>query len=198
MRKGITLAVLLSASALALAACGGDDDAEASQEPAQAAGAAITADALPEGFEKTPTVTLNGEEWTFDDVPGHYWKVIDDRGYAVGLHFQTGEDDEMQWAQDVPEGELLYMVYAVPGHCGEGNFEEAVAAEDATIQGEVPGGFDHWHAVVGGGSEVGHWLLHVPVRDFTFAGPPDNPMEGAQIKAADPTDPGFIPVCDIR
>jgi hypothetical protein len=184
------------AAAALIGGCGGDDDGDGG-EPAQQAAAApaagITEDALPQGFTRTPTVELNGKEWTFDNVPGHYWKVLDDSGYAVGLHFQT--DEPFPWAKDVEKGELLYLVYAIPGNCGNGSFEQAVKAKDATILGPTPAGFDHWHGLVGAGPKAGHWLMHIPVRDFTMAGPPDNPMDGTPVKAG---MPGLLPVCDIR
>jgi hypothetical protein len=189
------LAGAVAAAAL-IGGCGGDDDGDGG-EPAQQAAAApaagITEDSLPQGFTKTPMVKQNGKEWTFDNVPGHYWKVLDDSGYAVGLHFQT--DEPFPWAKDVEKGELLYLVYAIPGNCGNGSFEQAVKAKDATILGPTPGGFDHWHGLVGAGPKAGHWLLHIPVRDFTMAGPPGNPMDGTPVKAG---SPGFMPVCDIR
>jgi hypothetical protein len=189
------LAGAVAAAAL-IGGCGGDDDGDGG-EPAQRAAAApaagITEDALPQGFTKTPTVKQNGKEWTFDNVPGHYWKVLDDSGYTVGLHFQT--DEPFPWAKDVKKGELLYLVYAIPGNCGNGSFEQAVKAKDATILGPTPAGFDHWHGLVGAGPKAGHWLMHIPVRDFTMAGPPDNPMDGTPVKAG---TPGFMPVCDIR
>jgi hypothetical protein len=132
--------------ALSLGACGGDDDsgdgngaaAEGSGNGA-AAVASISEENLPEGFEKTPTIELDGKEWRFDDVPGHYWKVLDDRGFAVGLHFQS--DKPFKWAEDVPKGELLYFVYAIPGNCGNGSFERASKAKNASIVGPLPAGF---------------------------------------------------------
>jgi hypothetical protein len=186
--------------ALGLGACGGDDDsgegngaaAEGSGEEA-AAVASISEDNLPDGFEKTPTVEQGGKEWRFDDVPGHYWKVLDDRGYALGLHFQS--DEPFKWAEDVAKGELLYIVYAIPGNCGNGSFEQASKATDASIVGPLPAGFDHWHGLVGAGPKRGHWLMHTAVRDFTLAGPPGNPMAGTKVEAG---QPGFMPVCDIR
>ncbi len=188
-----------AAATLAVAGCGGDDD-----ESGEGAGTAkssssafvgITEADLPEGFEKTAKITLKGKEWTFDNVPGHYWKVLDDRGYAVGLHFQT--DTPHKWAQDpdIKKGTLLYIVYAIPGNCGDGSFAKASKSRNASIVGRLPAGFDHWHGLVGGGSKTGHWLMHIPVRDFTMAGPPDNPMDGTPVKAG---TPGFMPVCDIR
>jgi len=198
MRIFSTRAWLVGAAAAAalIAGCGDDDDdgqAQQQQPAAAAAAAGITEDKLPEGFTKTPTVQQNGKEWTFDDIPGHYWKVLDDAGYAVGLHFQT--DEPFPWARDVEKGELLYLVYAIPGNCGNGSFEQAVKAKDATILGPTPGGFDHWHGLVDAGPKAGHWLMHIAVRDFTMAGPPDNPMDGTPVKAG---SPGFMPVCDIR
>jgi len=189
------LLLAVAATAALTAACGDDDGDEqaAQQATSGAAPAGISEDKLPPGFSKTPTVTQNGKEWTFDDVPGHYWQVIDDSGYAVGLHFQT--DVPFPWAKDVDKGELLYLVYAIPGNCGNGSFERAVESKDATILGPTPGGFDHWHGLVGAGPKAGHWLMHIPVRDFTMAGPPDNPMDGTPVKAG---TPGFMPVCDIR
>jgi hypothetical protein len=186
--------------ALSLGACGGDDDsrdgngAAAEGSGSQAAAvASISEENLPEGFEKTPTVEQGGKEWRFDDVPGHYWKVLDDRGFAVGLHFQS--DKPFKWAEDVPKGELLYLVYAIPGNCGNGRFERASKARNASIVGPLPAGFDHWHGLVGAGPKRGHWLLHTAVRDFTLAGPPGNPMAGTKVEAG---QPGFMPVCDIR
>jgi hypothetical protein len=126
-------------------------------------------------------------------VPGHYWKVLEDRGFAVGLHFQS--DKPFKWAEDAPEGELLYIVYAIPGNCGNGSFEQASKARNASIVGPLPAGFDHWHGLVGAGPKRGHWLMHTAVRDFTLAGPPGNPMAGTKVEAG---QPGFMPVCDIR
>lgn len=179
------------AAAIAVGACGGDDERDAAAPPRSALDA-LTSAKVPDGFAATPKVKLEGKEWTFDNVPGHFWKVLEN-GYAVGLHFQTTEP--FPWAKDVRPGELLYMVYAIPGHCGDGSHAKAVEAEDATVVGPTPPGFDHWHGLVGGESKVGHWLMHIPVRDFTLAGPPDNPMDGTPVKAG---QPGFMPVCDIR
>jgi hypothetical protein len=185
--------------ALGLGACGGDDDSDDGDGAAAGSGneaaavASISEDNLPDGFEKTPTVEQGGKEWRFDDVPGHYWKVLDERGYAVGLHFQS--DEPFKWAEDVPKGELLYIVYAIPGNCGNGSFEQASKARNASIVGPLPAGFDHWHGLVGAGPKRGHWLMHNAVRDFTLAGPPGNPMAGTKVEAG---QPGFMPVCDIR
>jgi hypothetical protein len=185
MRKrhaGMAAAVIL---AFGLGACGDDGETGAGV-------AAITEDNLPPGYEKTPTVTIDGKEWTFDNVPGHYWKVLDD-GYAVGLHFQS--EEPFKWAEDVPEGELLYTVSAIPGNCGNGSFETAVKSEDASVVGKPPPGYDHWHGLVGAGPKQGHWLSHTAVRDFTLAGPPGNPMAGTTVEGG---ATGFMPVCDIR
>jgi hypothetical protein len=184
--------------ALGLGACGDDDSGEGNGAAAEGSGdaaavASISEENLPEGFEKTPTVEQGGQEWRFDDVPGHYWKVLDDRGFAVGLHFQS--DKPFKWAEDAPKGELLYIVYAIPGNCGNGSFEQASKARDASIVGPLPAGFDHWHGLVGAGPKRGHWLMHTAVRDFTLAGPPGNPMAGTKVEAG---QPGFMPVCDIR
>ncbi len=186
--------------ALGLGACGGDDDAgDGNGAAAEGSGSetaavvSISEENLPEGFEKTPTVEQGGKEWRFDDVPGHYWKVLDDRGFAMGLHFQS--DKPFKWAEDVPKGELLYIVYAIPGNCGNGSFERASKARNASIVGPLPAGFDHWHGLVGAGPKRGHWLMHTAVRDFTLAGPPGNPMAGTKVEAG---QPGFMPVCDIR
>ena len=200
MRRGGAGLLGILVLALGLGACGGDDDsgdgngaaAEGSGSEA-AAVASISEENLPEGFEKTPTVEQGGREWRFDDVPGHYWKVLDDRGYAVGLHFQS--DKPFKWAEDVPKGELLYIVYAIPGNCGNGSFEQASKAQHASVVGPLPAGFDHWHGLVGAGPKRGHWLMHTAVRDFTLAGPPGNPMAGTKVEAG---QPGFMPVCDIR
>ena len=185
--------------ALGLGACGGDDDSDDGDGAAAGSGneaaavASISEDNLPQGFEKTPAVEQGGKEWRFDDVPGHYWKVLDERGYAVGLHFQS--DEPFKWAEDVAKGELLYIVYAIPGNCGNGSFEQASKAQDASVVGPLPAGFDHWHGLVGAGPKRGHWLMHTAVRDFTLAGPPGNPMAGTKVEAG---QPGFMPVCDIR
>jgi hypothetical protein len=194
-RAGLLGIVVL---ALGLAACGDDDSddgngAAAGSGNEAAAVASISEENLPDGFEKTPTVEQGGKEWRFDDVPGHYWKVLDDRGYAVGMHFQS--DEPFKWAEDVPKGELLYIVYAIPGNCGNGSFEQASKARNASIVGPLPAGFDHWHGLVGAGPKRGHWLMHTAVRDFTLAGPPGNPMAGTKVEAG---QPGFMPVCDIR
>ena len=152
----------------------------------------ITESNLPPGFTKAPAVTVNGKRYRFDTIPGHYWKVLNKRGFAVGLHFQT--EDPFPWAKGVDKGELLYLIYAIPGTCGDGNYAKAIRAQNATVYGTVPPGFDHWHAFKGGGSRVGTWYTHIPVRSFTIAGPPGNPAEGAKVKAGTPK---FIPVCDI-
>jgi hypothetical protein len=153
----------------------------------------ITESNLPPGFSKSPTVVINGKRWRFDSVPGHYWKVLNNKGFALALHFQT--DTPFPWAKDVPKGELLYIIYAIPGNCGNGNYGKAVRSPVASIFGKLPPGFDHWHGFVGGGSKVGTWLLHIPVREFRFGGPADNPFEGKPVMAG---IPGFLPVCDIR
>ena len=147
---------------------------------------------VPAGFTATPAVVVNGKRYRFAAIPGHYWKVLNKRGYAIGLHFQT--DKPFPWAKNIAKGKLLYMIYAIPGTCGDGNYAKAIKAPNATIQGRVPPGFDHWHAFQGGGSKVGTWYTHIPVRDFTFAGPAGNPFEGKKIFAGSPK---FLPVCDI-
>lgn len=183
----VTLAVAAAVAGLAGIAFGGGD------ARATVAGApGITEANLPAGFTKTPAVSVNGKQYRFAAIPGHYWKVLDKRGYAVGLHFQT--DKPFPWAKGVAKGELLYMIYAIPGTCGDGNYAKAVKAPNATIQGKVPPGFDHWHAFQGGGSKVGTWYTHIAARDFTFAGPSGNPFEGKRIPAGSPK---FLPVCDI-
>lgn len=179
------------AAVLVLAACGGDED-----NPGAASGssklATVTEDALPPGFEAAPMVELDGKQWEFDTIPGHYWKVLDD-GYAVGLHFQS--EDPFRWAEDAGDNELLYIVYAIPGSCPGGNFDKAVGESDVSAVGGVLPGFDHWHGVLGAGPKQGHWLMHMPVRDFTLAGPPGNPLEGEEIIAGTPE---FIPICEPR
>lgn len=193
-RARLTLLVgLLVAIAGVLAAVSRGTDS-ASLAPALPAGVSpgITEDDLPSGFSKAPSVTVGGKRYRFDSIPGHYWKLLDKRGFAIGLHFQT--DDPFPWARDVPKGELLYFIYAIPGTCGDGNYAKAVKSPNATVYGRVPPGFDHWHGFVGGGSKVGTWYTHIPVRDFTLAGPPGNPSEGAQVTAGTPK---FIPVCDV-
>ena len=194
-RRRTALLLALLALGLGLAACGDDDDSDDRDDTAgQAASTVSISEAnLPEGFEQTPTIELQGKEWRFDNVPGHYWKVLDDRGFAVGLHFQS--EKPFRWAEGVPKGELLYIVYAIPGNCGDGSFAKASMSEDASIVGPLPAGFDHWHGLVGAGPKRGHWLLHTAVRDFTLAGPPGNPMAGTKVQAG---QPGFMPVCDIR
>lgn len=153
----------------------------------------ITEDNLPPGFSKNPAVEINGKRWRFDAIPGHYWKVLDKRGFAVGLHFQALRP--FPWAKGVPKGELLYLIYAIPGNCGDGSYAKAVRSPTASIYGKLPPGFDHWHAYVGAGSKVGNWYVHIPVRDFVIAGPKGNPLAGTKIVAGTPR---FIPVCDIR
>lgn len=186
-RLGLVSGVL--AATLLLAACGGDDE---NVEVATVAGelATVTEDALPPGYEPAPMVELDGKMWEFDTIPGHYWKVLDD-GYAVGLHFQS--EDPFAWAEDADDNELLYVVYAIPGSCPGGNFDKSVTRDDVSVLGSVPSGFDHWHGVLGAGPKLGHWLLHMPVRDFTLAGPPGNPLEGEEITAGIPE---FIPICE--
>lgn len=194
LRTPLRLVALLSAAAFVAAACS-SDDGDAVQAAASEGAAdlfTVTEDTMPSDFEPAPEVEFGGETWEFDTIPGHYWKLLNDEGYAVGLHFQTSEP--FQWATDAEEGELLYIVYAIPGHCRPGgSFDKAVKADDATIQGEVLPGFDHWHGVVGAGPEFGHWLMHLPVRDFTLAGPPGNPMEGTPITGGIPQ---FMPICE--
>ena len=169
-RRGQAVLLGLLVVGLGLTACGDDDDSgDAQQASARAGVASITEEHLPEGFEKAPTVEVGGKKWRFDNVPGHYWKVLDHRGFAVGLHFQS--DKPFKWAEDAPK------------------------SADASIGGRPPAGFDHWHGLVGAGPKAGHWLLHTAVRDLTLAGPPGNPMAGTKVEAG---QPGFMPVCDIR
>lgn len=188
---------ILATMALALvaAACsdaGEDDTGNGNEQAAAAEFATLTADELPEGFEPAPEVEFGGKTWEFDTIPGHFWKVLDEEtGHAVGLHFQTTEP--FPWAHDVPEGELLYLVYALPGRCPGGNFDKSVTRDDVTLTGSVPPGFDHWHGVVGAGPKFGHWLMHMPVRDFKLAGPPGNPMDGMEITGGVPQ---FMPICE--
>jgi hypothetical protein len=200
MRRALAALVGVLLLAVGIAACGDDDDSgdgngAGGRGSGEAVGSvtSISEENLPQGFEKTPTIELGGKQWRFDDVPGHYWKVLDDRGFAVGLHFQS--EEPFKWAEDAPKGELLYLVYAIPGNCGTGSFAKASKSEDASIVGPPPAGFDHWHGLVGAGPRAGHWLLHTAVRDLTLAGPPGNPMAGTKVEAG---QPGFMPVCDIR
>ena len=180
---------------LLLSACGNDRAEQGAAAGSGAAlGPAITEDELPPGFEPAPTVTIDGQELTFDTIPGHYWKVLDERGFAMGLHFQS--EEPFRWAADAENNELLYLVYAIPGSCEPGgNYIAAVEADDSSALGPVPPGFDHWHGLLGAGPAQGHWLIHIPVRDFTFAGPEGNPLEGEQITGGVPE---FIPVCEPR
>lgn len=184
--------MLVLGLAAALAAAAGVAFGGSAAQATTAAAPGITEANLPAGFTKTPAVTVNGKRYRFAEIPGHYWKVLDKRGFAVGLHFQT--DKPFPWAKDVPKGELLYMIYAIPGTCGNGNYAQAIKAPNATIQGKVLPGFDHWHAFQGGGSTVGSWYTHIAAREFTFGGPPGNPFEGKRIPAGAPK---FLPVCDI-
>lgn len=193
------IAAIALAAGLVLAACGGDDDDSDAASATQEAdlitnnGRLVTEDKLPDGFEKTPTATVLGKELVFDDIPGHYWKVLDN-GFAIGLHFQS--DEPFAWAKDVPKGELLYIVYGIPGKCTNANYAAGLDDPEATVLGTPPPpGFDHWHGMVGGGADTGHWLTHIAVRDFTFAGMEGNPFEGKEIKGG---DAGFIPVCEPR
>ncbi len=188
-RPVLLLAALMAIGATAAVATRSD---AADAAPLAATQEGITEDNLPAGFTATPGVVVNGRRYRFAAIPGHYWKVLDKRGYAIGLHFQT--DKPFAWAKNVARGELLYMIYAIPGTCGDGNYAKAVKAPNATVQGKVPPGFDHWHAFQGGGSKLGTWYTHIPVRDFTFAGPAGNPFEGKRISAGSPQ---FLPVCDI-
>jgi hypothetical protein len=200
--RNLRFMAMAVAAAFVLAACGSDDGENAASAttgaPREAelitteGGQAVTEDELPEGYEKTPTATVLGQELVFDDIPGHYWKVLDD-GFAIGLHFQS--DEPFAWAKDVPTGELLYIVYAIPGRCSDANFEEGLDDPEASVLGKPPPGFDHWHGMVDGGDAVGHWLTHIAVRDFTFAGMEGNPMEGMEVKAG---EAGFMPVCEPR
>ncbi len=197
MRRALAGVLGLLLLALGIVACGDDDsgegDSAARDSSGQAGLTSISEENLPEGFEKTPTVGLDGKEWRFDNVPGHYWKVLDDRGFAVGLHFQS--DKPFKWAEDAPKGELLYIVYAIPGACGNGSFAKASKSEDASTSGGHPRVSTIGDGLVGAGPNAGHWLLHTAVRDFTLAGPPGNPMAGTKVEAG---QPGFMPVCDIR
>jgi len=186
----ILLLAALAAIGATVAVATRSHDARAA--PRAATGEGITEDSLPAGFTATPAVVVNGKRYRFAAIPGHYWKVLNKRGYAIGLHFQT--DKPFPWAKNIAKGKLLYMIYAIPGTCGDGNYAKAIKAPNATIQGRVPPGFDHWHAFQGGGSKVGTWYTHIPVRDFTFAGPAGNPFEGKKIFAGSPK---FLPVCDI-
>lgn len=196
------LAATAIVAGLVLVACGGDDDDGASSATTEGPREAelittgddvVTEDELPDGYEKTPTATVLGKELVFDDIPGHYWKVLDN-GYAIGLHFQS--DEPFAWAKDVENGELLYIVYAIPGRCTDANYDKGLTDPGATVLGTPPPpGFDHWHGMVTGGADIGHWLTHIAVRDFTFAGMEGNPMEGMEVKAG---EAGFMPVCEPR
>ncbi len=195
MRQFLQLLVTLLTVSLIAAACGSADDSsnDAASDDTASEFAVVTEDNLPEGFSADPSFTEpNGTKRQFVNIPGHYWKVIDDRGFAIGLHFQT--DVPFPWAKDVAKGELLYIINAIPGTCGDGNYAEAIKSPNATIAGPLLPGFDHWHGYVDGGSTDGSWYEHIAVRDFEFAGPPENPFEGKQINAG---TPGFLPVCDV-
>jgi hypothetical protein len=185
------LIALAGLAAVATARGGGTPSAVAPAAALQNP-AGITESNLPQGFVRSPSVVANGRQYRFDSIPGHYWKLLDRRGFAVGLHFQTTKP--FPWARGVAKGQLLYMIYAIPGTCGNGNYAQAVRSPRATIYGPVPPGFDHWHAFKGGGSKVGTWYTHIAVRDFTLAGPPGNPAAGTKVKAGSPK---FIPVCDV-
>jgi hypothetical protein len=188
----VAAAVLLVSAACARDESGTTATGGESSEKEAAALATVTEDALPAGFEAAPTATVDGQQMKFDAIPGHYWKVIDDN-FAIGLHFQS--EKPFKWARDAGDNELLYIVYAVPGSCKGLNFQAGLAAADATAVGKPLPGFDHWHGLVGdkGAGDRGHWLMHIPVRNFTFAGMEGNPFEGKQITSG---EPGFIPVCE--
>jgi hypothetical protein len=199
-RLGWILAPL--AALLVMAGCGNDDKDAAGksgeQQRAQLAteidgGKTVTEDKLPAGFEPAPTVTIDGQQFKFDTIPGHYWKPLDN-GYAIGLHFQS--EKPFRWAKDAGDNDLLYLVYAVPGRCRGLNYQAGLAAADATSAGKLQPGFDHWHGLIGdkGAGERGHWLMHLPVRDFTFAGMAGNPFDGKQISISG--QPWFMPVCE--
>lgn len=188
----LSLSIAVVAGATAAAAFAGGGASGGSRSGLGVDPGSISEANLPPGFRKTPAVTVNGKRYRFADIPGHYWKVLGRRGFAIGLHFQT--DKPFPWAKGVAKGQLLYLIYAVPGTCGDGNYAKAVKAPNATVYGRVPPGFDHWHAFQGGGSRVGTWYTHIPVRTFAFAGPPGNPFAGERITAGTPK---FLPVCDI-
>lgn len=192
MRIVVSLVLVAAAAAIGALARGGSSEAARPGTLNGSNPAGITERNLPAGFTKAPTVVVKGKRYRFDTIPGHYWKVLGKGGYAVGLHFQT--DKPFAWARGVPKGELLYLIYAVPGTCGNGNYARAIRSRRATAVGPLPPGFDHWHGFVEGGSRVGTWYTHIPVRDFTLAGPAGNPAAGTRIKAGTPR---FIPVCDI-
>lgn len=188
----VTLGALFVAGAVAATTLRGGGTAAAGPLAGLGNPQGITETNLPPGFTATPSVVSGGKRYRFAAIPGHYWKLLDRSGFAVGLHFQTATP--FPWAKGVPKGQLLYLVYAIPGTCGDGNYAKAVRAKNATVYGKVPPGFDHWHAFQGGGSTVGTWYTHIPVRSFTLAGPPGNPAAGTRITAGTPK---FIPVCDI-
>jgi hypothetical protein len=120
--------------------------------------------------------------------------VLDDN-YVVGLHFQS--EEPFKWAKDAGDNDLLYVVYSIPGSCKGLNYQAGVASADSTPGGAPPPRVDHWHGLIGdkGAGEKGHWLMHVPVRDFTFGGMPGNPFDGKKI-SVNSDEPWFIPVCE--
>ncbi|MEW6473846.1 MAG: hypothetical protein AB1679_16460 [Actinomycetota bacterium] len=197
-RIGLVLAL---AVLLVGAACGNDDEKAAQEEPEQKTAqlatekaGGISEDKLPPGFEPAPMVTIDGQQFKMDTIPGHYWKALDN-GYAVGLHFQS--EQPFKWAQDAGDNELLYLVYAIPGTCKGLNFTAGLKSAESTPGGAPPPRFDHWHGLLGdkGAGEKGHWLMHLPVRDFTFAGMAGNPFDGKKISITN-NDPWFMPVCE--
>jgi hypothetical protein len=145
-----------------------------------------------EGFEKTPTVEVDGKKWRFDTCPATTGRCSTT---AASPSASTSRATPFKWAEDASKGELLYIVHAIPGNCGNGSLAEASKSADASIVGTPPAGFDHWHGLVGAGPKSGHWLIDTAVRNFTLAGPPGNPMAGTKVEAG---QPGFMPVCDIR
>ncbi|CAN5873195.1 hypothetical protein BH23ACT11_BH23ACT11_31130 [soil metagenome] len=143
---------------------------------ALAVAALVALPASASGFERAPTIDVDGEDYYFagapdgpggaTDIPGHYWEqTAPDR--LVGKHYNTGPFGAPQWwSSDAAAGELLYIVDAVIDTWSE----DKAAAYAAR-------GYVHYHELVSASDGTLHptkvaWLKHTARTSFTLDGGP--------------------------
>lgn len=144
-------------------------------------------DQVPTGYQNTFPVVVGGTTYTFPALPGHYYKVVGNRIY--GFHFQAGPPDgTWKWSSDAADGVLLYVTTGILGNCTDGYADPQYASLKAN-------GYVHFHQLIGStGMQVGFWLTHTAVTEFTFQGPPGNPHGGELVRPG--VDTLFPNICE--
>jgi len=134
----------------------------------------------PEGYTDKITLAVDGKDYSYGSIPGHFWKK-DGEDKVVGVQYNG--DKPFPWASDVAADTKLYDVEGVVGTCKNG------------YQADKPqqAGFVHFHST-NEDKNVGYWLKHTAVTDFTWAGPSGNPDVGRKVAVG--TDNQFPNICE--